>query len=66
MSDHHRCDNCGEVFDDNSLPKTLWEIHHLAERLDPGCEVPSGECKCGALTYICKDTPIKMLARAAE
>ena len=48
----HVCDNCGEVYTDETLPKTLYQIHHLADRLSPGCPTPSGECgECGALTY---------------
>ena len=44
------CDNCGWKGDPE---KTLVQIHRLAERLDPGGVVPSGECpKCGALCYL--------------
>lgn len=64
--DYHQCGDCREIYDDDSLPKTLWQVNHLADRLDPGSEVPSGECKCGALTYVCKDAPLKLLAAEGE
>lgn len=47
----HRCDNCDSLFTDETLPKTLDQVRDLEQRLDPGSEVPSGECDCGALTY---------------
>jgi predicted nucleic acid-binding Zn-ribbon protein len=47
----HECNNCGEIFADDQI-KPLSEVKDLAQRLDPGSEVPSGECLvCGALTY---------------
>jgi len=55
-SKQHACDSCGKRYDDDTLPKTLHQIHKLSMRLDPGCPVPSGECECGALTYL-DDSP---------
>ena len=52
---NHKCDNCDAVYTDETLPKTLHQIHKLASRLDPGGEVPSGECECGALTYVVEE-----------
>lgn len=50
----HKCDNCSKVFEDDQI-RELWDTPDLHERLDPGGEVPSGECKeCGALCYIIK------------
>lgn len=31
----------------------------LTERLDPGGEVPAGECECGALTYLTQRSGVK-------
>lgn len=46
------CDNCTWQGDPTI---ELEEIPDLAMRLDPGEEVPSGECpKCGALCYLIK------------
>jgi hypothetical protein len=40
-------------------------IHDFEERIDPGAEVPAGECpECGALAYI--DTPETRARGAAE
>ena len=48
----HRCGNCGAVHTDKTLIP-LVEVQRLAERLDPGSTVPSGECReCGALCYL--------------
>jgi len=51
--ERHLCsdDGCAEVFYGDP-PVTLHQIHKLASRIDPGEEVPSGECDCGALTYL--------------
>jgi len=46
----HQCDNCGSIYTDSSV-SGLASIPDLAERLDPGGVVPSGECECGALVY---------------
>ena len=49
-----RCENCGRVY----VPETtgitpLGQIAHLYERLEPGDEVPYGECNaCGAFVYL--------------
>lgn len=53
-----RCANCG-VLSDDFVP--LEEVPGLNERLDPGDEVPAGECKaCGALCYVVvKDPPAR-------
>jgi hypothetical protein len=44
----HICENCGDTMHG-------WELHpicDLSQRLDPGSEVPSGQCPhCQALTY---------------
>jgi hypothetical protein len=49
---HSTCDNCGGEF----WNKRLHEIDDLAQRLDPGGVVPSGQCPaCGALCYPRKD-----------
>ena len=45
-----KCDNCGRKSD---TFKPLSEVEDLHLRLDPGSEVPAGEClKCGALVYL--------------
>ena len=51
----HECDNCGKIFHDNELDV----IEDLDSRVDPGGEVPSGECPvCGALCYlVARDKP---------
>ena len=44
----HECDNCGEEW----VLAELAEAKDLSERVDPGGEMPSGECPdCGALCY---------------
>lgn len=50
-----RCDNCGGVYAES----TLRQPADLEQRLDPGGEVPLGECPgCGALAYLLKpDAP---------
>lgn len=54
-----KCDNCEWTGTEDDLGKTLWEIHHLAERLDPGSTVPAGECpECLCLAYIVEERPI--------
>lgn len=50
------CDNCAWVGPQNALGCELHEIPHLSERLDPGGEIPAGECpECGALAYVIQD-----------
>ncbi len=48
------CDNCGWTGDaDTALPDGLSGVENLHDRLDPGCEVPAGECPtCYALAYL--------------
>ena len=60
-----RCGNCeweGEVHPDavvDGYAKPLILVHHLWERLDPGCEVPAGECpECQCLCYHTDDRSI--------
>lgn len=53
----HQCDSCLQVYDDDSLPKTHYQIHKLATRVEPGQIMPSGECSCGALTYVVEPIP---------
>lgn len=61
MSDRWKCDACGEEGGEgdlgNGYGRTLAEIHHLAERLDPGGVVPVGACPCGALCYLITPPP---------
>lgn len=47
-----RCDDCGAVVPLSKLAKSLFEVDSLADKLDPGGEVPAGECECGALAYL--------------
>lgn len=47
------CDDCSKRARMSRL-KSLWDIHHLSERIASGQEVPAGECACGALSYIVK------------
>ena len=52
----HECDNCRKRFSDSEMKLGgklgLHNIPGLAERLEPGGVVPSGECpECGALAY---------------
>ena len=52
----HQCDNCKQRYTDVRLGREgklgLHSIPKLTERLDPGGVVPTGECRCGALTYL--------------
>ena len=44
----HECDNCGHLWTYDQLKP----IVDLLERIEPGSEVPIGECPdCGALCY---------------
>jgi len=52
VSEVARCGDCGLVWPEDKLPKSLYQVHHLADRLDPGSTVPAGECSCGALAYL--------------
>lgn len=54
------CDNCGTIFDNIGMLSPIPE-HGLLERLDPGAEVPAGECPgCGAFAYLAdaEDKPL--------
>ena len=47
-----KCDNCQWEGAADDLGIALFEIHHLADRLDPGSIVPAGECpECGSFAY---------------
>jgi DNA-directed RNA polymerase subunit RPC12/RpoP len=48
-----KCGNCGKVFSSESeLACVVADIPNLFERIEPGGEVPNGECPdCGALVY---------------
>jgi len=46
------CDDCGSAVDSNAAGG-LAAIKDLADRLEPGAQVPSCECpRCGALAYL--------------
>src|ERR1051325_3116508 len=60
-----RCDNCGAECTESELAKSLHEMDGLPERLDPGSEVPAGECACGACAYIVKPHDAEAAAVAA-
>lgn len=50
-----RCDNCGKLCKLSQL-LPLHAVVSLGSRLDPGSEVPAGECLCcGALSYLVKE-----------
>lgn len=45
----HKCDDCGQAFAEGALVRP---IPGIAQRMDPGGPMPSGECPdCGALCY---------------
>jgi len=47
------CDNCNWVGREASVGKDLMRMSRLWERLDPGGEVPAGECpKCAGCVYL--------------
>lgn len=47
-----RCDNCNWKGPDSALLFQLHELTNLHERLEPGGEVPAGECpECRCLAY---------------
>jgi len=38
---------------ESDIPEGLGGVENLFERIDPGCEVPVGECpECGCLAYL--------------
>lgn len=47
-----RCGDCRKETHVDDLAKTLFQCDGLSERLDPGSEVPAGECECGAFAYL--------------
>lgn len=48
-----RCDDCGTEWKENDIKVLLPDIPHLFERIEPGEEVPFGECPdCGALVHL--------------
>jgi len=52
-----KCDNCDWRGDSSDVKFTLEEVVDLGERLDPGSEVPYGECpQCDCLCYL--DRPV--------
>lgn len=54
----HICGNCGLSFTDKEVVP-LNQVKALGQRLDPGSEVPSGECpNCNAFCYR-REQPVK-------
>ena len=52
MTQQTKCANCGETTTQEDI-RPLYELPNLYERLDPGSEVPAGECReCGAFVYL--------------
>lgn len=50
-----KCDNCDWEGEQEQLGCQLADIPDLEDRIEPGCEVPAGECpKCGCLAYVVK------------
>lgn len=48
-TERYRCDNCRKIWQEAELK----EIKDYFERVEPGGEVPAGECpSCGALSYL--------------
>ena len=46
------CDNCGNVATILDLIP-LQDVPCLTSRIEPGAEIPAGECReCGALSYL--------------
>jgi len=55
----HACDNCGRVWKTEDLASIFPDIPDMTERLEPGNEIPSGECPhCHCLTYIDRDKAV--------
>ena len=53
--ERHVCQNCGKVWLDSQIKVVMADIEDFFSRVDPGEEIPSGECpECGALVHICK------------
>lgn len=48
-----KCDDCGWEGTQDDLDTPLGDLKFIGERLDPGSEVPAGECpECRALAYV--------------
>ena len=59
MTQQTKCANCGETTTEKDI-RPLYELPNLHERLDPGSEVPAGECReCGAFVYLIPTSPKK-------
>lgn len=53
-----RCADCTWEGDEDDVGRTLFQVDSLAERLDPGSEVPVGECpECDCFAYYTKPEP---------
>lgn len=53
-----KCANCSWKGTEAEISVPLKDCKDLGERLDPGSEVPVGECPdCGCLAYRVKDDP---------
>ena len=51
MATKYQCDDCGHICGKKALKVKLVDIPDLNQRLNPGGEVPAGECpKCESLT----------------
>lgn len=51
-----KCGDCGWEGVDADLHTQLGDLECIGERLDPGSEVPAGECpECRALAYVQRD-----------
>ncbi len=47
-----RCDECDWTGAEDDMEQTLYQINHLADRIEPGGVVPAGTCpECDALVY---------------
>lgn len=59
------CDNCDWQGDDEDEGFTpLHDCVNLVERLEPGSEVPAGDCpECRCFCYLVKDTPCKVCGK---
>ncbi len=52
LPQYHLCGNCSSAWTEEQL---VLPMADLDQRLDPGSEVPSGDCPlCGAFCYICE------------
>lgn len=53
------CGDCDWTGDQDDLPEGHHGIEHLSQRIDPGSEVPAGECpECGCLCYVLEEDNI--------